>query len=288
MHNKDKHWEGLIRGSLGKIKWNDTFSWHVNLSTNVSLSFSDLNHETVNYTLITRAICLQTPWMTLYYHKKSKPKTCHRKILFWWRYGCTLWQTVSTPSSFVADWYMLFVFWHSKSLLLCLMGACQKKRHRNNQYWLRYWHILLVTVVNSEQEMLQAWVHQSTTAWLMCAWWQDVEVIEQGGLMQGKDAPASESAISFSSSPICPGNHLNCIKLLGKWLNHLLSSLHICKLTANPECHELSIDALRAALLSAMIKTRPWREVETYSTVSSKVWSSPSKDELAAQGQACW
>ena len=80
----------------------------------------------------------------------------HRKILFWQRYGCSLWWTVSTPISFVADWSMLFVFWHSKSLPLCLMGTCQKKRHRNSQYWWRYWHLLLVTVVNSEQEMLHS------------------------------------------------------------------------------------------------------------------------------------
>ncbi len=36
--------------------------------------------------------------MTLCYHKKSKS---HRKILFWQRYGCSLWQTVSTPILFV-------------------------------------------------------------------------------------------------------------------------------------------------------------------------------------------
>ena len=51
------------------------------------------------------------------------------------------------------DWCMLFAIWHSKSLPPCLMGTCQKKRHRNSQYWWRYWHLLLVTVVNSEQDM---------------------------------------------------------------------------------------------------------------------------------------
>ena len=83
-------------------------------------------------------------------------KMRHRKILFWWRYGCSLWQTVSTPISFVAHWHMLFVFWHSKSPPLCLMGTYQKKRHRNNRYWWRYWHLLLVTVVNSEQDILHS------------------------------------------------------------------------------------------------------------------------------------
>ena len=52
------------------------------------------------------------------------------------------------------DWCMLFVFWHSKSLPLCLMGTCQKKCHRNSQYWWRYWALLLVTIVNNEQDML--------------------------------------------------------------------------------------------------------------------------------------
>ena len=66
-HNKDKlwHWEDLKRGSLAKIKWNVPFSWHVNLSATCSISCSDLYHETENYTLISRAICFQTPWMTL-------------------------------------------------------------------------------------------------------------------------------------------------------------------------------------------------------------------------------
>ena len=81
IHNKDKHWEGLNRGSLGKIKWNDSFSWHLNMSTIVSVSCSDTNHETENYTLITRAIWFQTPQMTLYYHMKSESKNAPQKDL---------------------------------------------------------------------------------------------------------------------------------------------------------------------------------------------------------------
>ena len=81
IHNKDKHWEGLNRESLGKIKWNVPFSWDVNLTTIVSVSCSDFNHENENYTLITRAMCLQTPWMTLYYHKKSESKNAPQKVL---------------------------------------------------------------------------------------------------------------------------------------------------------------------------------------------------------------
>ena len=80
IHNKDKHWEGLNRGSLGKMKWNVPFSWDVNLSTIVSLSCSDFNHENENYTLITRPICFQTFWMTLYHHKKSESKNAPQNV----------------------------------------------------------------------------------------------------------------------------------------------------------------------------------------------------------------
>ena len=38
------------------------------------------------------------------------------------------------------DWHILFAFWHPKCLPIHLMGTCQKKRHRNRQYWWRYWH----------------------------------------------------------------------------------------------------------------------------------------------------
>ena len=54
------------------------------------------------------------------------------------------------------DWCILFAFWHSKCLPMCLMGTYQKKRHRNSQYWWRYCHLLLVTAVNSEQDMLHS------------------------------------------------------------------------------------------------------------------------------------
>ena len=83
-------------------------------------------------------------------------KKRHRKILFWWRYGCSSWQTVSTPISFVA-WLV-----HTICILTCQIpsympnGDIPKKRHRNNQYWWRYCHLLLLTVVNSEQDMLHS------------------------------------------------------------------------------------------------------------------------------------
>ena len=35
-------------------------------------------------------------------------------------------------------------------------GDMPKKRHRNNQYWWRYSHLLLLTVVNSEQDILHS------------------------------------------------------------------------------------------------------------------------------------
>jgi hypothetical protein len=38
-----------------------------------------MNHETENYTLITRAIWFQTPQMTLYYHMKSESKNAPQK-----------------------------------------------------------------------------------------------------------------------------------------------------------------------------------------------------------------
>ena len=60
------------------------------------------------------------------------------------------------------DWYILFTFWHCKYLPICLMGTLQKKRHTNSQYWWRYCHLLLVTVVNSEQDILHSdgiWSH---------------------------------------------------------------------------------------------------------------------------------
>ena len=54
------------------------------------------------------------------------------------------------------DWYTPFAFWHSKYLSICLMGTSPKKRHTNSQYWWRYCHLLLLTVVNSEQDMLHS------------------------------------------------------------------------------------------------------------------------------------
>ncbi len=53
-------------------------------------------------------------------------------------------------------WYMLCAFWHFKCLPICLMRQYQKKRHKNNQYWWRYCHFLLLTVVNSEQDVLRS------------------------------------------------------------------------------------------------------------------------------------
>ena len=81
IHNKDKHWEGLNRESLGKMKLNVPFVWDVNLSTIVSVSCSDFNDENENYTLITMAVCFQTPRMTVYYHKKSESKNTPWKDL---------------------------------------------------------------------------------------------------------------------------------------------------------------------------------------------------------------
>ena len=81
IHNKGKHWECLNRRSLGMIKWNSPFP---DISTCQPLflyHFQTLNHETENYTLITKAICFQTPWMTLYYHKKSDSKNAPQKYL---------------------------------------------------------------------------------------------------------------------------------------------------------------------------------------------------------------
>ena len=68
-----------------------------------------------------------------------------------WAHQCDLWH----------DWHILFAFWHSKYLPLCLMGTYHKKRHTHIQYWWRYCHLLLLTVVNSEQDILDSDRNQS-------------------------------------------------------------------------------------------------------------------------------
>ena len=54
------------------------------------------------------------------------------------------------------DWYITFAFWHCKYLPISIIGIFQKKRHKNIQHSQRYCHLLLVTVDNSEQDMLHS------------------------------------------------------------------------------------------------------------------------------------
>ncbi len=136
------------------------FSWHVNLSATLSVSFSDFYHETENYTLISRAIYFQTPWMTLYYHKKSKPKRAPQKdpvLVEIWLLIMADSEHTNFMCGMIGTYYL-----HSDTpntfLHICLMGTYQKKRHKNNQYWWRYCHFLLV---NSEQDMLNSDRNQS-------------------------------------------------------------------------------------------------------------------------------
>ena len=87
--------------------------------------------------------------------RNQSPKNRHRNIMFGgdmaahcgrqWAHQFYLWH----------DWYILFTCWHCKYLPICLMDT-------NSQYWWRYCHLLLVTVVNSEQDILHSdgiWSH---------------------------------------------------------------------------------------------------------------------------------
>ena len=119
IHNKDKHWEGLNRGSLGKIKWNIPFFLSCQHGVSCSVQCSDLNHETANYTLISWATSTSrhsewhsviirnqttsrhSEWHSVIIRNQTTEKR-HRTNLIWQRYGCSLWQTVSPPISFLA------------------------------------------------------------------------------------------------------------------------------------------------------------------------------------------
>jgi hypothetical protein len=133
-----------------------SLSWHVNLWTTLSVSCSDFYHETENDTLISRAICFQTPWMIVYYHKKSKSKEAPQKDLVL----VEIWLLIVTDSEHMN----LIVAWlvYTICILTFQMPSYMpnrdvpKKCHKNEQYWSRYCHLLLLTVVNSEQNMLDS------------------------------------------------------------------------------------------------------------------------------------
>ena len=67
------------------------------------------------------------------------------------------------------DWYILFTFWHSKYLLICLMGTYQKMRHTNSQYWWRYCHLLssLLSTVSKTCCILT----ESNGSFNILTWW---------------------------------------------------------------------------------------------------------------------
>ena len=82
-----------------------------------NFQFHDLKSENDTETMVDKLryqekglFHLIMPKDLLLRHSQCLPLLCmitnqkkrHRKILFWWRYGCSLWQTVSTPVSFMA------------------------------------------------------------------------------------------------------------------------------------------------------------------------------------------
>ena len=145
------------------------FSSHVKLSATVSVSCSDIYHETENYTLISRAISFQIPWMTLCYHKKSKSKKAPQKDLVLVEI-CLLIMADSEHINFIYGWLV-----HTICILTFQVPSYMpnkdipKKRHRNNQYWWRYCHLLLLTVATVSKTCCIL----TETTWTFCilTWW---------------------------------------------------------------------------------------------------------------------
>ena len=108
-----------------------------------------------------RIFCWDTPNVYLCYVWSQIKKSTTGRFCFGGDMGAHCGRQWAHQFHLWHNWGILFAFWHPKCLPICLMGTYQKKRHGNNQYWLRYWHILLVTVVNSEQEMLHSDRNQS-------------------------------------------------------------------------------------------------------------------------------
>ena len=125
---------------------------------------------------------IQNKWQTSWHIRKRGHSTWSCLVILCWDphnvYACFVWSEIKKgatgrscfgrdmaahcgrqwATNFILAWLMYTICILTSQIPSCMPNEdIPKKRHRNNQYWWRYWHLLLLTVVNSEQDMLHFW-----------------------------------------------------------------------------------------------------------------------------------